>query len=264
MGTDTTYDLAHDGRTVVLTIERPERLNALRAQTVDELIDGLKRAWADTRVRSVVLTGAGDRAFSAGGDVKQWAESGDYGPSRTGRFEILSLYKLIRELPVPVIAAVNGLAIGGGHVLQVVCDISLAAQSAQFGQVGPRTGSFDAGLGTAYLARVVGEKRAREMWFFCRQIDAQKALSWGLVNEVVPDAELMSTALTWAADVNALSPTAVRMLKHSFNADTDHQLGFMAMSKAAADMYYQTSESSEGRMSFTERRSPSFPDRINY
>lgn len=264
MGTDTRYELAHDGRTAVLTIDRAECLNALRAQTVDELIDGVKQAWADTRVRSVVLTGAGERAFSAGGDVKQWAESGDYGPSQTGRFEILSLYKLIRELPVPVIAAVNGLAIGGGHVLHVVCDISIAAESARFGQVGPRTGSFDAGLGTAYLARVVGEKRAREMWFFCRQIDAQKALSWGLVNDVVPDADLVSTALSWAEDLNALSPTAIRMLKHSFNADTDHQLGFMAMSKAAADVYYQTSESQEGRAAFTGKRAPSFPDRINY
>lgn len=264
MGTDTTYNLVNDGQTALLTIARPDRLNALRAQTIDELVDGLKSAWSDTRVRSVVLTGAGEKAFSAGGDVKQWAETGNYGPSNTGRFEILSLYKLIREIPLPVIAAVNGLAVGGGHVLHVVCDVSLAAESARFGQVGPRTGSFDAGLGSAYLARVIGEKRAREMWFRCRQIDAQKALAWGLVNEVVPASELMNVALEWAKDVNSLSPTAVRMLKHSFNADTDHQLGFMAMSKAAADMYYQTDESREGRSAFAEKRSPQFPDRINF
>src|SRR3954449_11896996 len=159
-----------------ITIDRQDRLNAFRAKTVDELIGCFKRAWADRDVGVVCLTGAGERAFSTGGDQKQRAETGDYGPSESGLFEIDTLHRTMREIPKPVIAAVNGFAIGGGHVLHVLCDLTIAADTARFGQVGPKVGSFDAGFGTAYLARVIGEKRMREIWFLCRQYDAQQAL----------------------------------------------------------------------------------------
>ena len=175
-----------------ITIDRQERMNAFRARTVDELIRSVKRAWADPQVGVLCLTGAGDRAFCTGGDQKQRAETGDYGPSESGLFEVEYLHRLLREVPKPVIAAVNGFAIGGGHVLHVLCDLTIAADTARFGQTGPRVGSFDAGYGTAYLARVVGEKRAREIWFLCRQYDAETAERWGLVNRVVPAAELRS------------------------------------------------------------------------
>jgi 2-ketocyclohexanecarboxyl-CoA hydrolase len=169
-----------------ITIDRPERMNAFRARTVDELIRCLKLAWASPEVGVVCLTGAGERAFCTGGDQKQRQETGDYGPSETGLFEVEYLHRLIREIPKPVIAAVNGFAIGGGHVLHLLCDLTIAADGARFGQSGPRVGSFDAGYGTAYMARVVGEKRAREIWFLCRQYDADTAERWGLVNRVVP------------------------------------------------------------------------------
>src|SRR5204862_244977 len=168
------------------------------------------------------LTGAGDRAFSTVGDQKQRAETGDYGPSQTGLFEVETLHRVIREIPKPVIAAVNGYAIGGGHVLHVLCDLTIAADTARFGQTGPRVGSFDAGFGTSYLARVVGEKRAREIWFLCRQYDAQTAERWGLVNRVVPAPELRAEVRRWADEILKLSPTALRFLKQSFNADTEH------------------------------------------
>ena len=169
--TDVRYEVERGLATI--TIDRPERLNAFRARTVDELIACLKRAWASAEVGVVCLTGAGDRAFSTGGDQKQRAETGDYGPSESGLFEVEYLHRLVREIPKPVIAAVNGYAIGGGHVLHVLCDLTIAADTAVFGQNGPRVGSFDAGFGTAYLARVVGEERAREIWMLCRQYDAE-------------------------------------------------------------------------------------------
>ena len=187
-------------------------------------------------MQSVILTGAGDKAFCTGGDVKQRAETGDYGPSRSGMFEIGNLHKLIRDIPKPVIAAVNGVAVGGGHVLHVLCDVSLASETARFGQAGPKVGSFDAGFGTAYLARVVGEKKAREMWFWCRVYNADEALAMGLVNKVVPAAELMAEARGWAAEVAQKSPTAIRFLKQSFNADTDHQAGTSNRPQMVADM----------------------------
>ena len=183
--TDTRYEV--DNGLAWITIDRPERMNAFRARTVDELIALLQaRVGRPREVGVVCLTGAGDRAFCAGGDQKQRAETGDYGPTESGLFEVEQLHRLIREIPKPVIAAVNGVAIGGGHVLHVLCDLTIAADTAIFGQVGPRVGSFDAGFGTAYLARVVGEKRAREIWFLCRRYDAETAERWGLVNEVVP------------------------------------------------------------------------------
>src|SRR5437868_1264650 len=196
--TDVVYAVEDSGSpaaaVAIVTINRPERYNAFRGRTIDELVDSFRRAWADKRVRSVILTGAGDRAFCAGGDQKQRAETGDYGPTEHGIFQVEYLHRLIRDIPKPVIAAVNGLAIGGGHVLHVLCDISIAADTARFGQAGPRVGSWDAGYGTAYLARVVGEKRAREIWYFTRQYDAETAERWGLVNKVVPPERLLDEA----------------------------------------------------------------------
>src|SRR5205807_8530338 len=186
--TDVRYEV--DRGLAWITIDRQERLNAFRARTVDELIRCFKRAWADPEVGVICLTGAGDRAFWSGGDQKQRAETGDYGPSETGLFEVEYMHRLIREVPKPVIAAVNGYAIGGGHVLHVVCDLTIAADSARFGQTGPRVGSFDGGYGAGLLARIVGQKKAREIWFLCEQYDAQQALDMGLVNKVVPLADL--------------------------------------------------------------------------
>jgi len=188
---------AVEGHAAIITIDREKRMNAFRARTIEELIHAFKRAWADRDVRGLILTGAGDRAFCVGGDVKQRAETGDYGPTDNGLFEIAYFHRLIRDVPKPVIAAVNGAAIGGGHVLHVLCDLSIAAEHATFGQAGPRVGSFDGGFGSAYLARVVGEKRAREIWFLLHQYSAEQAERWGLVNKVVPAAELLPAAKAW-------------------------------------------------------------------
>ena len=235
-----------DGPAAIVTINRPHRYNAFRGQTVEELIAAFRLAWADTSVRAVILTGAGDKAFCSGGDVKQRAETGDYGPTTSGLFEIDAFHKLIRDIPKPVIAAVNGVAIGGGHVFHVLCDLSIASDTARFGQVGPRVGSFDAGFGTTYLARVIGEKRAREMWFLCRQYDAATAERWGLVNAVVPAARLLEEAKSWVAEMAAMSPTALRFLKHSFNTDTEHQAGLANMATAGLDLFVATPEGREG------------------
>ena len=241
-----------------ITIDREDRLNAFRAQTVDELIDSFTRAWADESVGVVCLTGAGERAFCTGGDQKQRAATGDYGPSRSGLFEVERLHRLLREIPKPVIAAVNGYAIGGGHVLHVLCDLSIAADHAQFGQVGPRVGSFDAGFGSAYLARVVGEKRAREMWFLCRRYDAATAEHWGLVNAVVPAAELLAEVRRWANEMLSLSPTALRFLKQSFNADTEHMAGLGQLAFSGLGLFVETEEAREGVAAFEAKRPPDF------
>lgn len=261
---DITYEVDDECAAAIITINRPERFNAFRGRTVDEMIRAFKMAWADHEVRSVILTGAGDRAFCSGGDVKQRAETGDYGPTETGLFEIVSLQKLIRDIPKPVIAAVNGVAIGGGHVLHVICDVSIAADTARFGQAGPRVGSFDAGFGSAFLARVVGEKKAREIWFWCRQYSADEALDMGLVNKVVPAAELLDEAKRWAAELVALSPTAIRVLKHSFNADTDHQVGLTHMAMSALDLFAPSPEGMEGARAFAEKRAPEFAKHVQH
>ncbi len=255
---------AVEGSAAIVTIDRPERYNAFRAQTVDELIKAFRLAWADHRVRSVILTGAGDKAFCTGGDVKQRAETGDYGPSESGMFEIGYLHKLIRDIPKPVIAAVNGIAVGGGHVLHVLCDVSLASETARFGQAGPKVGSFDAGFGSAYLARVVGEKKAREIWFWCRQYDAHEALAMGLVNKVVPADRLLDEARAWAAEIAEKSPTAIRFLKQSFNADTDHQAGFSNMAMTALDLFVGSAEGKEGAAAFAEKRKPDFDQHVDW
>jgi dihydroxynaphthoic acid synthetase len=250
--------------TAIITINRPQRYNAFRAQTVEELTKAFRRAWADNGVRVVILTGAGEKAFCTGGDVKQRAETGDYGPSESGMFEIGYLHKLIRDIPKPVIAAVNGVAVGGGHVLHVLCDVSIASETARFGQAGPRVGSFDAGYGSAYLARVVGEKKAREIWFWCRMYDAQQALGMGLVNAVVPADQLMAEAKKWAAEVSVMSPTALRFLKQSFNADTDHQAGLSNMAMSALDLFTASPEGLEGAAAFAEKRSPDFAQHVHW
>src|SRR4051794_32878853 len=254
--TDVRYEV--DQGLAWITIDRPDRLNAFRAKTVDELIACFKRAWASADVGVVCLTGAGDRAFCTGGDQKQRAETGDYGPSASGLFEVESLHRLIREIPKPVVAAVNGYAIGGGHVLHVLCDLTIAADTARFGQTGPRVGSFDAGFGTGYLARVVGEKRAREIWFLCRQYDAETAERWGLVNRVVPAAELHAEVRRWADEILALSPTALRFLKQSFNLDSEHLAAAGQLAFSGLDQFVASDEAREGVTAFNEKREPDF------
>ncbi|MDQ8705654.1 enoyl-CoA hydratase-related protein [Streptomyces sp. LHD-70] len=253
-----------DGPAGIITIERPERYNAFRARTVEEMIRAFRLAWADKDVRCVILTGAGEKAFCTGGDVKQRAETGDYGPSESGMFEIGNLHKLIRDIPKPVIAAVNGVAVGGGHVLQVLCDVSIASETARFGQAGPKVGSFDAGFGSAYLSRIVGEKKAREIWFWCRMYDANAALDMGLVNAVVPADRLMDEARAWAAELTPKSPTAIRFLKQSFNADTDHQAGLSNLAMSALDLFTASPEGLEGAAAFAEKRTPDFNRHVDW
>jgi naphthoate synthase len=254
--TDVTYEV--DEGLAWITINRPERYNAFRARTVDELVTSFKRAWASDDVGVVALTGAGDKAFCAGGDQKQRMETGDYGPSQSGLFEVDALHRVIRDTPKPVIAAVNGLAIGGGHVLQVLCDLTIAADTAQFGQNGPRVGSFDAGLGSGYLARVIGEKRTREMWFMLRRLSAQEALDWGLVNKVVPADQLRAEVRAWADQMLKFSPTALKVLKQSLNTDTEHLISIGSMAYTTLKLFGETAEAQEGIAAFNTKREPDF------
>jgi naphthoate synthase len=241
-----------------ITIDRPERYNAFRGRTVDELIHCFKAAWSDRSVGVIALTGAGDKAFCSGGDQKQRSETGDYGPTEHGLFEIETLHRVIRDVPKPVIAAVNGVAVGGGHVLHVVCDITIAAEHARFGQVGPKVGSFDAGFGSAYLARIVGEKRAREIWYCCRQYDAATMERWGLVNQVVPLSELRNAVRAWADEMLAKSPTALKVLKHSFNADSEAVAGIGSVAFDALELFVNSPEAREGVEAFSQKRAPDF------
>jgi naphthoate synthase len=254
--TDVRYEV--DCGLAWITIDRPERLNAFTAHTVDELIRCVKAAWADSSVGVLALTGAGERAFCVGGDQKQREETGDYGPSESGLFEVETLHRVLRDVPKPVIAAINGLAIGGGHVLHVVCDLSIAADHARFGQAGPRVGSFDAGFGSAYLARILGDKRAREIWYLCRQYDADTMLRWGLVNAVVPGAELRAEVRRWADEILEKSPTALRFLKHSFNADSESIAGIGQLSFDGLDLFVDSEEAREGVRAFRDKRTPDF------
>jgi naphthoate synthase len=254
--TDVLYEV--DRGLAWITINRPERYNAFRGRTVDELIRCFKAAWADRAVGVVALTGAGDKAFCSGGDQKQRQETGDYGPTETGLFEVETLHRVIRDLPKPVIAAVNGVAIGGGHVLHVLCDLTIAAEHARFGQAGPRVGSFDAGFGSAYLARILGEKRAREVWYLCRQYDAATMERWGLVNRVVPISELRDEVRRWADEMLEKSPTALGVLKHSFNADTEAIAGISQLSFDTLGLFVRTPEAREGVLAFTEKRPADF------
>ncbi|MEE2777614.1 MAG: enoyl-CoA hydratase-related protein [Acidobacteriota bacterium] len=253
---DVTYEV--DKGLAWITIDRPERFNSFRGRTIDELIRAFKAAWADSSVGVVALTGRGDKAFCAGGDQKQRQETGDYGPTESGLFEVEVLHRLIRDIPKPVIAAVNGVAVGGGHVLHVICDLTIAADHARFGQAGPRVGSFDAGFGSAYLARILGEKRAREVWYLCRLYDAATMERWGLVNAVVPIAELRAEVRTWADEMLDKSPTALKVLKHSFNADSESVAGIGAMAFDSLDLFLETDEANEGVQAFNEKRPPDF------
>jgi len=254
--TDVLYEV--DRGLAWVTINRPERYNAFRGRTIDELIVCFKAAWADRSVGVIALTGAGDKAFCTGGDQKQRKETGDYGPTESGIMEVEFFHRLIREVPKPVIAAVNGFAIGGGHVLHVLCDLTIAADHARFGQTGPRVGSFDAGFGSAFLARILGDKRAREVWFLCRQYDAATMERWGLVNKVVPLAELRDEVRRWADEMLEKSPTALKVLKHSFNADSDSISGIGAMAFDSLELFVQTDEAREGVDAFSEKRPPDF------
>ncbi len=243
-----------------ITINRPKKLNAFRAQSVEEMIEAFKQAWCDSDVGVVILTGAGDRAFSVGGDQTIRSTEGYWNqPVRSDiGINVEELQSIIRDIPKPVIAAVNGYAIGGGHVLHVVCDLTIAADTARFGQAGPRVGSVDPGFGTAYLARLVGEKKAREIWYFCRRYSAQEALEMGLVNKVVPAEKLMEEARAWARELLAMSPTALKLAKVSFNADTEHIRGIGQLGMRALSLFYGTEEAMEGRNAFLERRPPNF------
>jgi len=243
-----------------ITINRPAVRNAFRTQTVDELVAAFREAWADVDVGVVVLTGAGDKAFCSGGDQKERGAGGYGGQSGIG-MDVASLHSVIRNIPKPVIAMVNGFAIGGGHVLHVLCDLSIAADTAIFGQTGPRVGSVDPGFGTAYLARIIGEKKAREIWYLCRQYTAQEVLQMGLVNRVVPAAELRAEVELWCRELLEKSPTALKLAKYSFNADTDHIHGITEMGFSALELYYQTPEAQEGRNAFVEKRKPEFRKR---
>lgn len=254
--TDVLYEV--DRGLAWITINRPERYNAFRGHTIDELIRCFKAAWADRTVGVIVLTGAGDKAFCAGGDQKQRQETGDYGPTESGLFEVETLHRVIRDVPKPVIAAVNGVAIGGGHVLHVLCDLTIAAEHARFGQAGPRVGSFDAGFGSAYLARILGEKRAREVWYLCRQYDAATMERWGLINQVVPLSELRDEVRRWADEMLSNSPTALRVLKHSFNADSESVAGIGTLSFDSLDLFVRTPEAREGLTAFSEKRKADF------
>jgi 2-ketocyclohexanecarboxyl-CoA hydrolase len=252
-------DIRYEARDGVawITIDRQEVRNAFRAQTVDELIHAFRAAWADGEVGVVVLTGAGDKAFCAGGDQRERTTGGYGGGSGIG-MDVHGLHGVIRAIPKPVIAMVNGYAIGGGHVLHVLCDLTIAAESAIFGQVGPRVGSVDPGFGTAYLARLVGEKKAREIWYLCRQYSARQALEMGLVNAVVPAAELRAETERWCRELLEKSPTALKLAKCSFNADTEHIAGITELGFSALQLYYGTEEAQEGVRAFLERRAPQF------
>jgi len=254
--TDVTYDVDHG--LAWITINRPERYNSFRARTVDELVACFKRAWSSDEVCVICLTGAGEKAFCTGGDQKQRMETGDYGPSDSGLFEIDALHRVIRDVPKPVIAAVNGFAIGGGHVLHVLCDLTIAADTARFGQNGPRVGSYDAGFGTGYLARVIGEKRTREIWFLCRQYSAEQAEAWGLVNKVVPADQLRAEVRSWADEILRLSPTALKVLKQSMNIDTEHFAGIGQMAFSSLKLFGDSAEAQEGITAFNEKRAPDF------
>lgn len=243
-----------------ITINRPDKLNAFRGQTVEEMIDALQDGGWDKSVGVIVLTGAGERAFSSGGDQSLENKSTKgYGSRRgTAGIPIEELQNLMRDVPKPVIAKVRGYAIGGGNVIATVSDMTIAGEGAIFGQVGPGMGSVDPGYGTAYLARVVGEKKAREIWYMCRQYTAREALEMGLVNAVVPDTELDAEVDRWCADLMEKSPTALAIAKRSFNADTDHIKGIGALGFEALKLYYATDESKEGGAAFQERRKPEF------
>ncbi len=241
-----------------ITINRPEVRNAFRPQTVQEMQRALLDAREDSEIGVVILTGAGTQAFCSGGDQRVRGDGGYVGDDVVARLMVLDFQRQIRTLPKPVIAMVAGYAIGGGHVLHVICDLTIAADNARFGQSGPKVGSFDGGFGSAYLARIVGQKKAREIWFLCRQYDAKQALDMGLVNAVVPLAELEAETVRWCREILANSPMAIRCLKAALNADCDGQAGLQELAGNATLLFYQTEEGREGKQAFLEKRKPNY------
>ena len=241
-----------------ITINRPDVRNAFRPQTLFDLQAAFLDAREDPEIGVVILTGAGSEAFCSGGDQKIRGDQGYVGEDKVPRLNVLDLQKQIRSLPKPVIAMVAGYAIGGGHVLHVVCDLTIAAENAIFGQTGPKVGSFDGGFGAGYLARIVGHKKAKEIWFLCRQYNAQQALDMGLVNAVVPLDKLEETTVQWCKEILEKSPMALRCLKAAFNAETDGESGIQELAGNTTLLYYMTEEAQEGREAFKQKRQPNF------
>ena len=254
---DIKYEKTDDG-IAKITINRPEVRNAFRPRTVKELSIAFTDARDDGDIGVVILTGQGNEAFCSGGDQRVRGQGGYVGEDGIPRLNVLDVQRQIRTLPKPVIAMVAGYAIGGGHVLHMLCDLTIAADNARFGQTGPKVGSFDGGYGASYMARIVGQKKAREIWFLCRQYDAQQALQMGLVNTVVPLAELETETLKWAREMLQNSPTALRFLKAALNADCDGQAGLQELAGSATLLYYMTEEGREGKEAFLEKRKPNF------
>ncbi len=241
-----------------ITINRPEVYNAFRPETVKEMIEAMEMAREMTDIGVIVFTGEGDKAFCSGGDQNVKGTGGYVDESGVPRLNVLDLHKKIREIPKPVVAMVNGYAIGGGHVLHVVCDLTIASDNAIFGQTGPKVGSFDAGFGSSYLARHVGQKKAREIWFLCQQYSAEEAEKMGMVNKVVSLEELENTTVEWCQIMQKRSPMALRMIKRGLNAELDGQRGLMEMAGDATLMYYLMEEAQEGKRAFLEKRDPDF------
>ncbi|MFN9871433.1 MAG: 1,4-dihydroxy-2-naphthoyl-CoA synthase [Cyanobacteriota bacterium] len=259
---DIRFEISDEG-IARITIDRPEKRNAFRPRTVQELCDAFTRVREDPTIGVVLFTGAGPApdggwAFCAGGDQSVRGDGGYLDDDGLPRLNVLDLQRIIRSLPKVVIALVAGYAIGGGQVLHLLCDLSLAAENAVFGQTGPRVGSFDGGFGAGYLARVVGQRKAREIWFLCRRYSAEEALTMGLVNQVVPLEQLQEEGVAWAREVLRHSPTAIRCLKAAFNAETDGLAGLQELAGQATHLFYRTAEGQEGRNAFLEKREPDF------
>lgn len=261
---DIIYEKLEDEGIVKITINRPEVRNAFRPETVKELIDAFNNAREDQTVGVILLTGTGPAkdgkyAFCSGGDQRIRGDKGYIGSDdKVPRLNVLDLQKIIRSIPKVVIAVVAGYAIGGGHVLHVVCDLTIAADNAIFGQTGPKVGSFDGGFGSSYLARIVGQKKAREIWYLCRQYNAQQALEMGLVNTVVPIDKLEDEAVQWAREIMQHSPMAIRVLKSAFNAELDGQAGIQELAGNATLLYYMSEEAQEGKNAYLQKRKPDF------
>jgi len=254
---DILYAKADEG-IAKITINRPEVRNAFRPETVQEMQAAFNDARDDERIGVVILTGAGQEAFCSGGDQRVRGKGGYVGGDKVPRLNVLDLQRQIRTLPKPVVAMVAGYAIGGGHVLHMICDLTIAADNARFGQTGPRVGSFDGGYGASYMARIVGQKKAREIWFLCRQYDAQQALQMGLVNAVVPYERLEAETVQWCREMLANSPMALRCLKAALNADCDGQAGLQELAGNATLLFYLSEEGQEGRNAYVEKRKPDF------
>ncbi len=254
--TDIRYEKA-DG-IAKITINRPDVRNAFRPLTVREMIRAFEDVREDPEVGVAILTGEGTEAFCSGGDQRVRGAAGYVGDDQVPRLNVLDLQRHIRSLPKPVVAMVAGFAIGGGHVLHVMCDLTIAAENARFGQTGPKVGSFDGGFGASYLARIVGQKKAREIWYLCRQYDAKQALEMGLVNTVVPVERLEEETIAWCREMLAMSPLALRCLKASFNADCDGEAGLQELAGNATLLFYMTEEAQEGRNAYLERRKPDY------